>query len=62
LPAELGQLTTLQTLDLGECGDLESLPAEICQLTATLQNLNLIDSWHLESDPVAKQLLARDKS
>jgi hypothetical protein len=32
------------------------LPVEICQLTSTLQNLNCVDSWHLEFDPVALRL------
>ena len=43
LPAEIGQRTALQKLDLSSCTQLSSLPAEIGQLTG-LQTLDLSSS------------------
>ncbi len=40
LPASIGQLITLQRLDLSQCSQLKELPTSIGQLT-TLQTLNL---------------------
>ena len=52
LPAQVGQLTVLRTLDLNECSSLESLPAEIGQL-AGLEMLNLCGCSALRSLPTA---------
>ena len=50
LPASLGALTGLQTLDLGGCSGLRELPASLGALTG-LQDLNLLNCSALHTPP-----------